>query len=72
MVLCLVIMSKWIDCLSDLSMMDYSGVIGMLTARVSARKNFGEDHAHFRLTTRPLPVDLGKPSALLKTTPTFD
>ena len=36
---CLV-MCKWIECFSDLSMMDYSGVIGMLTARVSAREKF--------------------------------
>ena len=37
-VLCLVITCKWINCLSDLSTMDCSGVMGMHTARVSARK----------------------------------
>ena len=64
-VLCLVIMCKWIDCLSDLSMMDCSGVIEMQTARVSALAKFlrprplSMDHAHF---WRPLPLsmDLGQ------------
>ena len=59
---CLVIMCKWINCLSDLSMMDCSEVTGKCTARVSARENFWKatptldwprplpiGHAHFLL-----------------------
>ena len=45
-VLCFV-MCKLINCLSDLSMMDCSGVIAMYTARGSAREIFSIDHAHF-------------------------
>ena len=76
-ILCLVIMCKLIVCLSDLSMMDCSGVIGMYTARVSALAKF-LGHAHFLMTTptfygpRPLSMDhahflwtWGKPSPLL-------
>ena len=50
-VLCLVIMCKLIVCLSDLSMMDCSGVIGMHTARISALAKFLGNHAHFREAT---------------------
>ena len=54
-------MCKLIDCLSDLSMMDCSGVIGMHTARVSVCE-FLKTTPTFDLTTHAFDL----------TTPTFD